>query len=162
MIKEKKDEVDQRQKKIEEGMVLHDGMEVVVEQKIDLSEPQLKGLNSLVLEQPSLITEDPFPSPAEATCEKKNIRFTCVSTATPTPLSTLESFPSPSTPIVQSHALKLTPISLKTLKSSIPPPQSLKQRLVAFFEGSLSRRSQSIPSRPKHHDSLYASHAQIP
>ncbi|KAJ1505815.1 hypothetical protein HMI54_005636 [Coelomomyces lativittatus] len=160
MMVEKTEEIDQTQNEIEEG-IIHDGMEVGVEHKLELSETQLSVSNSLVIEQPFLITEDPFPSHSEATCENKDIPFN-VSAAIPTPLSTVESCPSPITPIVHSHALTLTPIPATTLKSSFPPTQSLKQRLVAFFKGSLSRKSRSIPSYPKHQDSLYVSHTQIP
>ncbi|KAJ1496832.1 hypothetical protein HMI54_014112, partial [Coelomomyces lativittatus] len=94
MMVEKKEEFDQIQNENEEGEVSHDGIKVVAEKEFEVSEPQLRVKNSLVI-QPSLIREDKFPSPSEAAYQNKDIPFTCVSTATQIPLSTVESCPTP-------------------------------------------------------------------
>ncbi|KAJ1497635.1 hypothetical protein HMI54_013466, partial [Coelomomyces lativittatus] len=124
---EKKEEFDQIQIEIEEGAVSHDGMKLVTEKKLEVSEPQLRVINSLVIE-PSLIREVQYPSPSEAAYQNKDIPFTCVSAATQMPLSTVESCPTPSTSIAQTH----TPTP--ALKCSLSSTQSWKQRFVGFFK----------------------------
>ncbi|KAJ1514746.1 hypothetical protein HMI55_004398 [Coelomomyces lativittatus] len=151
MMVEKMKEFDQPQNKIEEGKVSQDGMELEVDEKLELSEPQLSVMNSLINEA-SLITKDPFPSPSEPDC-RKDIPFVCSSTGTPTLSLTVGSCSNPSIPMVQAP----TP----NLKTSFSPTQSLKQRLVTFLKGPPSRKPCSMLSHPKHRDSLYASHMQI-